>query len=114
MKTEKRSQLASKVVAIIRDVVTGIDSVEELELEVRENEKQLGVTIEYKGERCGDKFFTPRPYEEDDDFPDFTGRESILQGLKRYLGKQCQLGVYDHEKGYFTVCVIVPKMKKAS
>jgi hypothetical protein len=114
MKTEKRSQLAEKVVAIIQDVVSSIDRTEGApQINVREDEKRLSVSIDYCGDRCGDNFFTPRPHEEDDDFPDFTGRSKIIQGLKKYLGKQCGLDAYDHEKGLFTVSVTVPKMKAA-
>lgn len=112
MKQNELTQLQQKVKNIILDVVTKIDRVDVVSVEAEKSDAFESVSIDFDGDRCGDAFFTPRPHEEDDDFPDFTGRRAILQGLRRYVGPQCSIDAYDHEKGLFTVSIRVPKMKR--
>lgn len=53
------------------------------------------------------KFFTDRPGEEDDDFPDFTGRDNVKKivdhQLKLHNIKPKKVDIYNSEKSYFTV-----------
>lgn len=52
-------------------------------------------------------FFTSRPYEHDDDFPNFTGKSDVVRKATAFFSSEV-LGAYtleadDQEKGWFTL-----------
>ena len=102
--------LRDKIEAIIKNAVGSVGLVEKtFEVVVTENDRQMNVTIDFLGDRCGDDFFQPRRDEEDDDCPIFIGRRQILDYLKAHLGANCTFDAYEQEKGYFSVSVTTKK-----
>lgn len=97
----------SRCYNLIISAVKSVDAVDILEKEVELTPDSIRINIDFKGDRCGDNFFEPRPYEEDDDYPNFIGKGKIKKYLTPYFGKNCSINVYDHEKGYFTVSIYI-------
>lgn len=61
-----------------------------------------GFKVDFRGERGGDRFYNPRPGEEDDDSPDFIGYDKLVKAMRRFENEYtCE--VDDHEKGNFTI-----------
>ncbi len=91
------SQLTSKI----------IDNVSRLHNEVQFVE-MTGTAddfiLEFDSSRFGG-LFTPRPGEEDDDYPNFTGRNRVGDAVKAVVGEGYKISVWDHEKGMFSVGV---------
>lgn len=59
-------------------------------------------TFTLLGDRNGDKLFTPRPNEEDDDWPDFDSFQ-----VKAYFKQHgLEVSACVHEKGYFSVQLV--------
>jgi hypothetical protein len=57
-----------------------------------------------------DDFFTPDPLEEDDDHPHFTGKQEVIEFVKKKLPvelKNAKVSAYGQEKSWFTVEIYV-------
>lgn len=68
--------------------------------------KEDNFSMDFHGDRSGgDGLFRPRVGVEDDDHPDFVGRNKVIEAVQAAVGKGYRVDAQHHEKGWFSVGV---------
>lgn len=91
--------LADKIIRAIKRLQPDIEKTE-----IEEQSEDMAEVLFFVWKNDG-VIFESRPYEEDDDFPEFVGYRKIIDTVKDHVGEDFSVETWDHEKGLFSVRV---------
>lgn len=98
---EVHRNIRSAVDSVSRQGNGGRSGVERHEIDSSDG----GFSILFHHDKDDGVMFSARDGEEDDDNPDFIGRQKVIDAVKAKMGPGYKVDAYDHEKGMFSVDV---------